>query len=212
MSNSNSWATLSTENSGEGAQNKSNYMKLDRGQHIIRILDAIPFTRWAHWIPPTGEHKGMTVNCLGRGNCPVCAVMEHDKENGIKSRYNTRKLHAFNVIDKKKGELAIIDKGNTLINAIKNVASVAGEPTSYDIQLVIGQDSKGDPTYTPIPMVPAPLTPNEVTLAANKQDFSTYMMDVETMIGLMEGRKLESIAKNETPTTETLPDVDFTNK
>lgn len=195
------------QGSSGGSDKKVNFLTLKKGNYLLRALDSEPTSRWTHWIPPNGNHKGATVSCLGK-DCPVCALVKEMKAKGTKTAYNTSNKHAMNFINRKTGEVVVIDKGFTFWDALGNIMSVAGDLTDYDFTLVVGgTDDK--PSYTPIPSPKIPLS--EADKALEKYDLSdiTKPHPIDKILGLMQGKSWEDM-RNENADTNTNLVVDFT--
>jgi hypothetical protein len=199
-------------NNGEGQKEKTRYNKLVSGKtHTIRVLDEQPFSRYTHWIQAANGGTGLTVDCPGAG-CPICADIKAKKKAGQTQKYNSRKLHALNILNRETGEVEVIDKGKRLFEMFLGLMNEIGDLRGYDIKVrVTGTDS--DTTYTPIALPPKPLTDAEKALV--KYDLNEISLKVtnEQMQMLMNGATLKDVFGTDEETNdeqEEAPNVDFT--
>lgn len=210
------WNDVNGQKTGgvEGQKEKTRYNKLVSGKtHTIRVLDEQPFSRYTHWIQAANEGKGITVDCPGTG-CPVCADIKAKKKAGQTQKYNSRKLHAINILNRETGEVEVIDKGKRLFEMLLGLMNEIGDLRGYDIKVrVTGTDS--DTTYTPIAMPPKPLTDAEKALQKYDLNEISLKVTIEQLQMLMNGASLKDVfgideTTDEETETEDAPSVDFT--
>lgn len=112
--------------------------------HILLRENEEPVSFWTHYIPnSTGKSgpKGALVICPGKDICPACA-------NGT---YRTSRKHAINVWDYDTKSVKILESGNTIFNALKQIKEHMGTFDNVDISIKRSGDGK-DTTYTVIPI------------------------------------------------------------
>jgi hypothetical protein len=208
-------------NKSSDSKSEIKYLSLKEGTTQIRILDDEPFSRYTHWLPKANEGKGTTVNCIGRDTCPVCSEIAKDRAAKATARFNSRKLHAMNVINRETGEVNILDKGNSLFEQLVGLYEEIGDLRNYDIKIRVSGTGK-DTSYVVIPMAQKPLTADEKTLT--KYDFSDMYKNLtpDQITTLMNGGSYKDIFNdantdtvsdeqlNDIENTEEQPDIDFT--
>ena len=136
--------------------NKDLFARLDdTGDNEFRILTN-PFQYLVHKVkkdPTDKKDYGTKVYCSATPDCPVC--MENDKDSKVKTRW------LYGVISRKTGKYQILDVGYATFSQIKKLAKNTarwGDPTKYDINIVV--DKQGGPTgyYSVQPISKEPLS------------------------------------------------------
>jgi len=199
------------QNSGSNDKPDVNYLSLGEGTHQIRILSEEPYTRWTHWVQSANGGKGLTVNCIGK-NCPICSEIKAAKANKEKPKYNSRKLHALNVIDRKTGEVAILDKGNALFEQLLGLFEEIGDPREYDVKIRVSGTGR-DTSYVVIPMPATKLTDAEKALEQYDFDEIYTNLTPEQIQQLIDGATYADIFgdkdnDDDEPDVD-IPEVDF---
>lgn len=113
--------------------------------HVLLPDNEEPVSYWTHFIPnkKAGGSKGKVVICPGRDTCPACA-------NGT---YRTSRKHAINVWDYEEKGVKILEQGNSVFQALKQIKEQIGTLTTVDIS--IKKMGKGlETTYSVIPIPP----------------------------------------------------------
>jgi len=192
---------------------KAKWAELKEGTlYQMRALDEAPYSRYTHWIPQANGGKGATIDCIGR-DCPVCADIHAKKASGAQQRYNSRKQHAMNVINRATGEVEILDKGKRCYEALSGIRDMVGDLRGFDIKIkTSGSDT--EVAYTPIPMPAKPLTDAEKVI--EKYDFSVIYpkLTKEQVLELMSGKGFQDILNGDSSASADeqpeLDDADFT--
>lgn len=84
---------------------RTEFMALQEGINVIRVLQPKAVKKWAHYI------NGITVECLGWEECPICDAnkqlqIENPEEYKKMSGYNpARRRYYVNVLDKTVGKV-----------------------------------------------------------------------------------------------------------
>lgn len=143
------------ENDKKSGNNKDIWLKLDEGSNVVRLLTQ-PHQYVVHkGIKKVGEKGfGRKVSCtLSNGKCVLC-------EKGFKP---TPRWY-LGVLDRRSGTYKVLDISYQVFSHIRKLArkvDVWGDPTKYDIDIVV--DKNGGPTnyYSVQPIPHKPLTPQE---------------------------------------------------
>jgi hypothetical protein len=132
--------------------NKDLFLRLSEGSNELRLVTA-PFQYLVHKYKKEGDPGfGQKVSCSQiHGSCPVCD-MGTDK---AKPRW------FYGVIDRKTGTYKILDVSFAVFDKIRKLARNTarwGDPTKYDIDIVV--DKNGGPTgyYSVQPIAKEPLS------------------------------------------------------
>lgn len=154
--------------------------------HQYRVLDEQPYSRGVHWIQAANAGKGLSVDCIKK-DCPACAKMKALKASGNAGRNLTwRKMHAINVLDRATNEVQMLDKGNSLFEALVGLLEEVGDLRNYDVKIRVSGEGT-DTTFTPIPMPPKPLTPDEKALEKYNFDEIFIKVTPDQMQQLLDG-------------------------
>jgi hypothetical protein len=217
------WEDIATKERTE--TKKTKYMELKDGNtYQIRTLDEAPYSRYTHWVPQANNGKGTTIDCIGR-DCPICEDIKARKASGLPQRYNVRKLHAMNILDRATNEVVILDKGKRCYEALAGIREMVGDLRGYDIKIRV-QGTGTETNYVPVPMPGKPLT--EAEKALELYDFNTIYQKLtrEQVLMLMDGKSFADIfgdGDNNDESSEAsieleddedflpLPEIDFAN-
>ena len=208
------WNDVKPTNNNTNGERKLNYLKLNQGTNQIRILDDEPVSTWQHWIPQANYGKGISVVCPGK-DCPICKerkktaeAMKTDKS--ITQKYNVSRQHMINVIDRATGEVAILQKGNTIFENLVVFLEEIGDLREYDVR-IIRKGTGRQTTYTVIPVQPStPLTEKEKNLEKFDLEKLAKPLEIDQILQLMEGKSYDDIFNNNDDSSDDEPDVDFT--
>lgn len=217
------WNEIKNQKSGDSGDKKDiKWANLQQGTHQFRILDEEPYSRWTHWIQSANSGKGSTVECIGK-DCPVCEAIKAAKAQKLTPKFNSRKQHAVNALQRKTGsdgkpvpgdigELVIIDKGNALFESLAGIYEEVGDLRGYDIKIRVTGAGK-DTSYTPIPLAPKALTADEQAIEKYDFDKTFTKLNRDQVIMLMNGGSYKDIFDTDTETAddgEPPFNVDFT--
>lgn len=114
--------------------------------HILLPDTEEPVSYWTHYIPNKGSGgpKGHVVICPGRDVCPACA----------EGKYRTARKHAINVWDYEEKAVKILDGGNTIFQALKQIKDSIGTLGTVDISIKkIVQGGETSYSVVAIPMM-----------------------------------------------------------
>jgi hypothetical protein len=143
-----SWDDIGS--SGGGGGGKDSFLRLGKGSNIVRILTP-PFPYKQHKYKPESDKKGygFRVNCTeDEKTCPVCKKGDKPKKRWL-----------LGVVDK-AGMFKILDIGYTVAKAIQtyNRDEAWGNPSNYDIDIVVDPNGGATNYYTVVPRPPKPLS------------------------------------------------------
>lgn len=204
------WSDIGANNNS-GGEGKTNYTKIE-GVVKGRILDDEPVTQWTHWIPSMNGGKGGSVDCIGR-DCPVCAIMKADKAAGRPKKYNSSKRHKINFYNKGTKQVEILNSGETVFEAMKNIMIQMGDLKNIDI--TISKTGTGKNTkYSVLPSIEMGVSPGALTDAEKalpKYDIASLSkpLTAEQIVRCIEGASLKEIFAAQETAGES-NEVDFT--
>lgn len=140
-----------------GGKSKNDFLRLNPGSNVIRLL-TLPHQYHQHRYEPTGGKKyGYRINCSRsetEEKCPLC-----DMGNKAKRRW------FVGAIDRKTGIYKTLDIGYSIFQSIKKLAeSTWGLPEKYDIDIVVDPNGGATGYYFVSPMPPVPLTAEDIRL------------------------------------------------
>lgn len=221
-----SWNEVGTEQIGE--KKEVNYLKFPVGATTIRVLDEAPYSRWTHWLPaPANGGKGVGIDCIGEG-CPVCAKIAMEKARGIdraNMKFSSKKTHSINVLVRKpdgNDELAILEAGNGIFGNLKDVMVMMGtagmQADLRMLDVLVNRTGTGfnNTKYSVMGLMNkvSPLTEKEKLIEKYNLNELKPKLTAEQIVAVMEGAKLDEIAKQEgsAPQTNNAPVVDFTQQ
>lgn len=134
--------------------NKDLFLRLDEGSNEIRLVTA-PFQYLVHKYKKEGEAGfGHKVSCsMVHGSCPLCA--EGDK---AKPRW------LLGVISRKTDTYKILDVSFAVYSQIRKLAKNTarwGDPTKYDIDIVVDKNGGATGYYSVQPISKEPLSASD---------------------------------------------------
>lgn len=141
---------------GEGKKNTNNkdlFLRLDEGSNELRLITQ-PYQYLVHKVkkdPTNPKDFGQKVGCSAiHGNCPLCDVGDKAKPRWL-----------LGVISRKTGTYKILDISFAVFSQIRKLARNTqrwGDPTKYDVDIVV--DKAGGPTnyYSVQPISKEPLS------------------------------------------------------
>jgi len=140
---------------GEGKKNnKDLFLRLSEGSNEIRLVTN-PFQYLVHKVkkdPSNPKDFGQKVKCSQiHGSCPLCEAGE-DK---AKPRW------FYGVIDRKTGTYKILDVSYQVFSQIRKLARNTqrwGDPTKYDIDIVVDKNGGATGYYSVQPISKEPLS------------------------------------------------------
>lgn len=101
---------------GNGGSGK-NFAKFPVGLTRIRVLDAVPYMRWTHWLPQFSR----SITCPGYG-CPIDQINKTAKEKGVKQQpYQMTRKWALNVYNYDTQRIEIMEQGFNFMEDLKTV-------------------------------------------------------------------------------------------
>lgn len=142
--------------------NKDLFLRLGEGSNEVRLVTA-PFQYITHKVkkdPNNPKDFGQKVSCSAiHGKCPICDVNDKPKARWF-----------YGVIERKTGTYKVLDVSSQVFSAIRKLANNTarwGDPTKYDIDIVV--DKNGGPTgyYSVQPISKEPLSAEDQKLKDN---------------------------------------------
>jgi hypothetical protein len=144
-------------NSAEKKNSKDTFLRLNPGSNVVRLL-TLPYAYYQHKHMIEGGKKfGYRINCSDpehRTNCPVCEKGE-DKP---------KRRWFLGVIDRKSDTYKILDIGYSVFKAIQTLAKDDdwGDPSRYDIDIVVDPNGGSTGYYTVVAKPPKPLSASDL--------------------------------------------------
>lgn len=145
---------------GEKKNTKDLFIRLDEGSNEMRIITQ-PYQYLVHKYKKEGDPGfGQKVPCSAiHGKCPLCAIGDKAKPRWL-----------LGVISRKTGTYKILDISFAVFSQIRKLAKNTqrwGDPTKYDIDIVV--DKNGSPTtyYTVQPISKEPLSAADQVIKDN---------------------------------------------
>jgi len=132
----------------------SNYMKLEQGNNVVRIITQ-PYVFTVCWIKdPQGVPRKVRSACL-----PTCPL--------VKRGDKLQKRWYVGAINRRSGKAEILEISSQIVSALKDLASDPdwGNPKGYDVDIRRGAPGS-QPLYRVIAKPAKPLTDDDKTLAA----------------------------------------------
>ena len=151
-----SWSDV-VLNSSEKKNSKDMFMRLSPGSNVVRLL-TLPHAYYQHkHMVDGGKKYGYRINCADpkdRDNCPVCKKGE-DKP---------KRRWFLGVIDRKTDTYKILDIGYSVFKAIQTLAKDDdwGDPSRYDIDIVVDPNGGSTGYYTVVAKPPKPLSAGDL--------------------------------------------------
>jgi hypothetical protein len=136
---------------------KDTFLRLGPGSNIVRLL-TLPHQYYQHkYSVPGGKRFGYRINCAGTNNgaCPLC-----EKNDKAKRRW------FLGVIDRKTNTYKILDIGYSVFKDIQNHAKDDdwGDPSKYDIDIVVDPNGGSTGYYTVVAKPPKPLSAGDLVI------------------------------------------------
>jgi hypothetical protein len=145
------------------SQGKDSWMRLEEGKNVVRLLTQ-PYQYLVHkGIKREGDKGyGQKVFCSAiHGHCPLCSM-------GLKASARWY----LGVLDRKSNSYKILDISYQVFSGIRKLAQdtdVWGDPSKYDVNIVVDKNGGASGYYTVQPIPHKPLTP-EAQLIRDKVD------------------------------------------
>jgi hypothetical protein len=139
------------ENSGKKTNSKDVFLKLDEGSNEVRLVTA-PFQYLVHKYKKDESDKiGQKIYCSkAHGSCPVCDLGDKPKLRWL-----------LGVISRKSGAYRILDISFMVFSQIRKLnrnTARWGDPTKYDIDIVVDKNGGATGYYSVQPISKEPLS------------------------------------------------------
>jgi hypothetical protein len=142
---------------GEGKKNtnsKDLFLRLEEGTNELRIVTA-PYQYLVHKYKKDGDTGfGQKVGCsMLHGSCPLCALGDKAKPRWF-----------YGVISRKSGTYKILDVSFAVFSQIRKLARNTqrwGDPTKYDIDIVVDKNGGATGYYSVQPISKEPLSADD---------------------------------------------------
>lgn len=145
---------------GERKNSKDLFLRLSEGSNEMRLVTQ-PFQYLVHKYKKEGDAGwGQKVSCSAiHGSCPLCAIGDKAKPRWL-----------LGVISRTTGKYQILDISYAVFSQIRKLARNTqrwGDPTKYDIDIVV--DKQGGPTgyYSVQPISKEPLSAEDQKIKDN---------------------------------------------
>lgn len=143
--------------SGERTKGKDLYLKLGSGSNIVRLLTA-PYQYYQHKFKFPNEKTGYghRINCSGaHGSCAVCAQGDKPKRRWL-----------VGVLDRKSNAYKVLDISWAIFKNVQDYNRDIdwGDPTSYDIDIVVNPNAPPANYYSTVPKPKKPLSANDMVI------------------------------------------------
>lgn len=146
---------------GKGASNsKDLFLRLDEGSNEIRLVTQ-PYQYLVHRYKKEGDPGyGQKVYCSAiHGSCPLCSLGDKAKPRWL-----------LGVISRKTGTYKILDVSFAVFSQIKKLARNTqrwGDPTKYDLDIVVDKNGGATGYYSVQPISKEPLSAADQQLKDN---------------------------------------------
>ncbi len=141
---------------GEGRKNTNNkdlFLRLEEGSNEMRLITQ-PFQYLVHKVkkdPNNPKDFGQKVPCSAlHGSCPLCSIGDKAKPRWL-----------LGVISRKTGTYKILDVSFAVFSQIRKLARNTqrwGDPTKYDIDIVVDKNGGATGYYSVQPISKEPLS------------------------------------------------------
>lgn len=167
------------------------FLRLDDGENEIRLL-TLPYQYLVHKYKKEGDPGyGNKISCsAAHGHCPVCDLGDKAKQRWF-----------LGVIDRKTNSYKILDVSWAVYSQIKKLNSGKwGDPTKYDVSIIV--DRKGGATgyYTVQPVEKSPLSVADQRIKDEKLDLADLKRRASPPTPDVVQKRLDSVLKNSPPT------------
>lgn len=149
----------------EKKNSKDLFLRLDEGSNEMRLVTQ-PFQYLVHKYKKEGDPGfGQKVSCSAiHGSCPLCAMGDKAKPRWL-----------IGVISRKTGTYKILDISFAVFSQIRKYARNTqrwGDPTKYDIDIVVDKNGGATGYYAvqPIPKEPLSATDQQIKDAVDFED------------------------------------------
>lgn len=151
-----SWTDTAFDSSKK-TNSKDSFLRLSPGSNIVRLL-TLPYQYHQHkHMIPGGKKFGYRINCSGaNGSCPLCEM----PDNKPKRRW------FLGVISRKDNAYRVLDIGFAVFKAIQTLAKDEdwGDPSRYDIDIVVDPNGGSTGYYTVVAKPPKPLSAADLVI------------------------------------------------
>jgi len=201
---------MAWDNVGKGGGKNPNMLEIapntTKLMHILLKDNEEPVSYWTHYIPSKVAKgpKGAVVICPGRDVCPACAD----------GTFRTKRVHAINVWDYENKTVKILEGGNSIFQALKQIKDQIGSLLTVDISI----KKSGEGMNTKYSVVPIPMmSPFDISKAQTLFDIVKLKKqnspeEIDTILAKMSGVEHEEQAPaeeaswgEETPAPEPSP-------
>lgn len=141
---------------GKRVNSKDLFLRLNEGSNEVRLVTA-PYQYLTHKYkkePTNPKDYGQKINCSQlHGECQLCAAGDKPKPRWF-----------YGVIDRKTGTYKILDVSFTVFSAIRKLARNTqrwGDPTKYDIDIVVDKNGGATGYYSVQPISKEPLSASD---------------------------------------------------
>lgn len=152
-----SWGSGDDKKGGLGG--KDQYLRLQAGSNVVRIL-TLPNQYYQHkYMPEGGKKWGYRVNCsAANGSCVLC-----DKGDKAKRRW------LVGVIDRKTGQYKLLDLSWSIFKGVQtlNNSEDWSNPINYNIDIVMNPNGGATGFYTVVPKPKSPLSAADLVIQAD---------------------------------------------
>jgi hypothetical protein len=153
----------------KNTNNKDQWMRLVDGENEIRLLTA-PYQYVTHKYKKVGagtKDYGEKVGCtMIHGSCQLCDAAEAMEDDAAKRDAKAKQRWFYGILDRKTGAYKILDVSYAVYSGIRDLARNAkwGDPTKYDINILVKKDAAPNEYYTVQPIPKEPLTAAEQSI------------------------------------------------
>lgn len=142
------------------ANNKDLFMRLDEGSNEMRLVTQ-PYQYLSHKYKKEGDPGyGQKISCCAtNGECPLCKAGDKAKRRWF-----------LGVISRKTGTYKILDISYAVFMQIQKLAKNTarwGDPSKYDIDIVVDKNGGATGYYTVQPISKEPLTAEDQVIKDN---------------------------------------------
>lgn len=135
---------------------KDTWLRLSPGSNVVRLL-TLPHQYHQHkHMVDGGKKYGYRINCSGsNGACPVCEKGDKPKRRWF-----------LGVIDRKTNQYKILDIGFAVFKSVQTLAKDDdwGDPSRYDIDIVVDPNGGSTGYYTVVAKPPKPLSASDLVI------------------------------------------------
>lgn len=154
-----SWTDASFDSSKK-TNSKDTFLRLGPGSNVVRLL-TLPHQYQQHKHEVEGGKKfGYRINCSKTKEGEQCAICEMGAEHKPKRRW------LLGVIERKTNTYKILDIGYAVFKSIQTLQKDDdwGDPSRYDIDIVVDPNGGSTGYYTVVAKPPKPLTASDLVI------------------------------------------------